>query len=456
MFKDAVEAWLDGLRAGLITNRSGDRYKPASIRGYDSSLHLRAVPALAYLRLGEVTTCDVQRLVDDLQKRGFSPATIDADLTPLKALYRRAAGRGEVRVNPTVGIEKPAVRTKQRRVAPHTEAEAMIAALDAGSERALWATAFYAGLRMGELSALSRPDVDLGSGTIQVRRNWDAVEGYVAPKNRKPSAIPVAAVLRDYLDEHLLSTDADEHILGTPRWVNRASGRARTRWEDRGLLVIDLHEARHTYASFAIAAGLNAKTVSTYLGHATIQITLDLYGHLFPGSEVEAVTMLDAYFVRQAGGSTVARLSRIPRNWRRRANARPCTTSSAHRPGLAGHAALGAAEHCSAGVDPQVARAAVVLERDRHGAFEQADDAEAFGFGGSWHRDFPFDQHAADLDCGSSPAAIHEAALRRGDDYGLPGALQREGLVGEGGRGRCRAGEQDHSCGGDLPHDSSR
>jgi integrase len=54
-------------------------------------------------------------------------------------------------------------------------------------------------------------------------------------------------------------------------------------------------EGHHTYASIGIAAGLNPKTLSTYLGHATITITLDRYGHLMPGSEVEARALLDAY-----------------------------------------------------------------------------------------------------------------------------------------------------------------
>jgi integrase len=106
---------------------------------------------------------------------------------------------------------------------------------------------------MGELSALARSDIDLAAGTIHVHRNWDAVEGYLAVKNRKPRTVPIAAALRDYLDEHLLSTDADEHIFGTPRFVNRATGRARKRWQERGLSVIDPHEARHIYASFATA-----------------------------------------------------------------------------------------------------------------------------------------------------------------------------------------------------------
>lgn len=74
--------------------------------------------------------------------------------------------------------------------------------------------------------------------------------------------------------------------------------RARKRWDDAGLSGLGFHEGRHTFASIGIAAGLNAKTLSTYLGHATITITLDRYGHLMPGSEVEARALLDAFLDR--------------------------------------------------------------------------------------------------------------------------------------------------------------
>ena len=48
---------------------------------------------------------------------------------------------------------------------------------------------------------------------------------------------------------------------------------------------IGLHECRHTFASLMIAAGVNAKALSTYMGHSSIMITLDRYGHLMPGAE---------------------------------------------------------------------------------------------------------------------------------------------------------------------------
>jgi integrase len=67
---------------------------------------------------------------------------------------------------------------------------------------------------------------------------------------------------------------------------------------------LTLHDPRPTYASPMIAAGVNAKALSTFMGHANIGITLDLYGHMLPGSEEQAASLLDAYLAREVGGST--------------------------------------------------------------------------------------------------------------------------------------------------------
>jgi len=59
---------------------------------------------------------------------------------------------------------------------------------------------------------------------------------------------------------------------------------------------LGLHEARHTFASLMIAAGVNVKALSSFMGHSSI--TLDRYGHLLPGSEEQAAALLDAYLRR--------------------------------------------------------------------------------------------------------------------------------------------------------------
>ena len=69
-----------------------------------------------------------------------------------------------------------------------------------------------------------------------------------------------------------------------------------------------MHEARHTYASLMIAAGVNAKCLQTYMGHSSVTITYDRYGHLMPGNEEEAAELLDAYLERS---NTKARLAQL-------------------------------------------------------------------------------------------------------------------------------------------------
>ena len=100
-------------------------------------------------------------------------------------------------------------------------------------------------------------------------------------------------------------------MFGQPEAVPFYPGRSAAADEARrklGSTRIRLHECRHTFASLMIAAGVNAKALSTYMGHASITITLDRYGHLMPGNEEEAADLLDAFLER---ANTAARLAAI-------------------------------------------------------------------------------------------------------------------------------------------------
>jgi integrase len=74
-----------------------------------------------------------------------------------------------------------------------------------------------------------------------------------------------------------------------------APRRAQRIWTRAKLERTTLHEARHTYASLMIAAGVNAKSLQTHMGHSSVTVTYDRYGHLMPGNEEEAASLLDAY-----------------------------------------------------------------------------------------------------------------------------------------------------------------
>ena len=113
----------------------------------------------------------------------------------------------------------------------------------------------------------------------------------------------MAGALRVHLAEQRLQTGrATGLVFGrsadAPFDPSTVVDRARKAWAQAGVTSIGLHECRHTFASLMIAAGVNAKALSTYMGHSSITITLDRYGHLFPGNEDEAAGLLDAYLER--------------------------------------------------------------------------------------------------------------------------------------------------------------
>jgi integrase len=89
---------------------------------------------------------------------------------------------------------------------------------------------------------------------------------------------------------------------GNPFQPSNLRRDARRHWDKAGLASINPHECRHTYASLMVAAGVNANALSTYMGHASIKITLDRYGHLMPGNEEEAAGLLDSYLGGAAAG----------------------------------------------------------------------------------------------------------------------------------------------------------
>lgn len=157
--------------------------------------------------------------------------------------------------------------------------------------------------------ALRWCDVNLDRGLIRVERSWDAKEGPVAPKSRVGRrTVPIPEVLRAFLAAQQLRsawTEREALVFGrtalTPFPAEQPLRRAKAAWKAAGLTAITLHEARHTFASLMIAAGVNAKALSTYMGHANIQITFDKYGHLMPGNEGEAAQLLDAYLEAASG-----------------------------------------------------------------------------------------------------------------------------------------------------------
>ena len=285
----------------MVRNRSGEPYKRSAIRGYEQNLNKRVLPELGDERLREITLPQLQRLVDRLAGNEVAAATITTTITPLRAIYRRARQLGEVQTNPVTGISVPSVSRRQERFATVEQVEAMLSRLERAKDRAAWATAIYAGLRRGEIMALRREDIDLAGGVIRVERGWDQEVGEITPKSSQGRRkVPIPAALRDRLLEYLMDGPTEGRIF---TGLRESYDRGRSAAVDASVEPPTFHECRHGYASVMIAAGVNVKALSTFMGHANIKITLDQYGHLLPGAEDEAAGLLDAFLARQVGDS---------------------------------------------------------------------------------------------------------------------------------------------------------
>jgi integrase len=310
---EAAAEFIEGARAGHILNRNGERYMPSVVRDYEGDLRRHVLPTLGDMRLHEIRRGDLQRLIDTLVKRELAGSTVRNALDPARRIFDRAVKRDVIPYSPCQNLEVPRGDGRRDRVAQPAEAAELIAALP-DSERALWATAFYAGLRRSELRALRCNDLDLEAGTISVSRSWDDEEGEQDRGKSKAARRTVALIaeLKPELVRHLMATgrrgadlvfgrSADEPFIpSTVRsrawraWGWKVSYDSKRRpaktWvkvREDALEPIGLHEARHTFGSVLAAAGVDVNERQRQMGHESSAM-MDRYTHGFDGSVAKA------------------------------------------------------------------------------------------------------------------------------------------------------------------------
>jgi integrase len=311
--REAAEELFVGTADGSIRNRSGDPYKPSVVASYRNSLEVHVLPALGARRLGDLRVRDVQTFIDTLVRAGLNAATIRNAVMPLRVIARRALLQGDLVINPVSGVRLPAVRgTRDRFATPQEAAELIEAAPD--RDRTIWATAFYAGLRRGELQGLHWDDVEFDRGVLRVRRQWDRyVHAETTPKSAAGTrSVPLTLVLQDHLLRHQAASSGGERVFaaasGQPFDPGELMVRARRAWGAAGLEPVCLHEARHSYASLMAEAGVPIEDLSEFLGHSTINLTIKTYRHLYPQARERAARALDALI---AGAATERRIRQM-------------------------------------------------------------------------------------------------------------------------------------------------
>lgn len=166
--------------------------------------------------------------------------------------------------------------------------------------------AAYSGLRAGELAALRVKDLDLMRGRVHVRQAVSEVHGrliYGIPKSGKSRTVSVPTFLREMLSEHVADfADDPDHLVfssldgGPLRRSNFYRRHFRPAADALGLHDLRFHDLRHSCASFLIASGAHPRAIMERLGHSSITVTMDVYGHLLPSLDDDLTDALEARF----------------------------------------------------------------------------------------------------------------------------------------------------------------
>jgi integrase len=304
--------WIEGTK---------DRLEASTFVTYEQHLKDHIAPFIGNVKLSELTVPTVRAFMDRLRKEGRSPAMVKRVIGDLGCILTDAQERGLVAQNVVRSLGRHKRRQEERRQKANLKVGLDIPTLDEirtiiahlnGQWRPLVLAAIFTGLRSSELRGLSWANLDLKKNELHVRQRADRWGKIGRPKSAAGErTIPLPPVLANTLREWKLQCPKSELGLVFPtgrgkvvshsdivqRGLNRAQRKGGVVSED-GTAKYNLHALRHFYASWCInrpedgGLGLQAKIVQHRLGHSSITMTMDVYGHLFPrgddGAELAA------------------------------------------------------------------------------------------------------------------------------------------------------------------------
>jgi len=312
--REVGDEWLDKAKRGEVRSRRRNAFKGSTLRGYENALKTYVYPDLGHRRLSDIRLRDVQELVERLNGQGLSGQTVLNAIMPLRVIVRYARRHEGLIANPTEDLDLPEPGGRRERAETAAVAAELIEALP-DNETALFACAFYAGLRRGELRALRvrhlRGLDGQSVGVITVEHSWDDKDGEVAPKSKAGAReVPMPETLRRILVDYMARTGrtGDDFIFGrTASSVFRSqtvANRTAKAWTAANvkrsaqgltpLVPITLHECRHSYSSFLDAAGISEARADRYMGHSNRTVAAR-YRHQLDGQLAEDAKTLERY-----------------------------------------------------------------------------------------------------------------------------------------------------------------
>lgn len=264
------------------------RRKPTTVADYTSMVQRHLGPFFGGRSIDSIGVECVAAYIKAKLQQGLSPKTVSNQLNLAHAVFEHAIRRGWASVNPVALADRPRgkARDPDIRFLTSDEVDSLLAAVPpdhlGSTDRALYLTAAYTGLRQGELAALRWRDVDRSAGVIRVRRNYTRGR-FGTPKSRRSvRAVPIAKRVAVELENRLAGSrhgGDDDLVFGHPNSGQPYdASRMRKRFKDAlklaGIRPVRFHDLRHTFGTRMAAAGAPLRAIQEWMGHCDYTTTL--------------------------------------------------------------------------------------------------------------------------------------------------------------------------------------
>jgi integrase len=297
LFRDAAGTWLD-------QHLGAD----SSIATYRSVLRAHIDPAIGGKPIGVIRREDIKALIAAMHRKGLSASRIGCAHLVISAVLAEAVRDKKLAESPCTGIQLPGVVVSADFILPaHAQMEAVAAGLPPDWTATIWLM-YGCGLRIGEALAVNlRCRINRGR-TLRVKEQVNPVAQLKPLKFRQAGEFRDIALPRyvsEAIDKHVAEHGAtsDGYLFQGRKYklvVRRSYQEDFQRAAARAGLPPEFipHSLRHLYASTALAEGIPITEVSRWLGHNSIEVTHQIYGHLVPSSFDRARTTLDTAYLK--------------------------------------------------------------------------------------------------------------------------------------------------------------
>lgn len=310
--KMTVGSWLEVWHQEYLAN-----VKPSTSVSYYQHIKNHLKPALGALSLASLKPASIQKMYNDLSRSGLSPKTIKNIHGVFHKALQQATLLGYLRANPSTACILPRVTKADIHPLDSNQMAAFLQAIANHPLEALFKTALFTGMRIGEILGLTWDRVNFDKGTILIDRQLlrPRIKGegfsFGSLKNDKPRTLSPASFVMDVLKNHKTNQlqqrlRVGELWISSPAYVFTnevgqhssywlASARFKEVLTGISIEQRSFHVLRHTYAVSALRSGDDVKTVQSNLGHHTAAFTLDVYGHFTDEMRQDSSARMQAF-----------------------------------------------------------------------------------------------------------------------------------------------------------------